>query len=264
MNSGVLYDSYSLWFFTWYSNWSSQSFILIYHISISPPIFDSVSHEAIILATSFMSLLNALSDMLKGGVGWVRDGDMSSLLLTDGEQGGAWDSSPLKGQKKCFLRQEPRTFLRLWKLSKNKNTAWCFKISSAWFHPSSKKSWCFKMFWLKRFQLLPPFRALGSEIFEPMGSGGAPGRWGATTEEWQTQKLWRTFGCWTKNSWFLPPKMGEHDGSKPYENGWFGGTMIFGTTYFFLNKSSRRFWSFVIHTICLFLWWSPNLICFFQ
>ena len=33
-----------------------------------------------------------LNDILKGGVGWVRDGDMSSLLLTDGEQGGALDS----------------------------------------------------------------------------------------------------------------------------------------------------------------------------
>ncbi len=40
------------------------------------------------------------------------------------------------------------------------------------------------------------------------------------------------YGCWTKNRGFSPKMDGENNGSKPYENGWFGGGFptIFGLT----------------------------------
>ena len=96
------------------------------------------------------------NDILKGGVGWIRDGDMSSLLLTDGEQGGALDSrfSTIERAWSVFLGEN------FWR-----NTVDVSKFQVQDSIQAPEKDWCFKMFWLKRFQLLPPLRALFGENF---------------------------------------------------------------------------------------------------
>ena len=89
-------------------------------------------------------------------------------------------------------------------------------------------------------------------------------KWGKWSILKQSETRIITYGCWTKNRGI--PKWMVYNG-KPYKNGWFGGTTIFGNTHIL----PKHFW-FQSSMFCRFEFWpfffrpgiqeiAPNKVC---